>query len=97
MLSDRLFTESKNVIILLMDKVIFKLTMNSENTQRKVGDVMGGKVLDLDYINGLVDGREEGREEGIDSSVKKLAEHYMDENPELSKAEALEMAAAILR
>ncbi len=66
---------------------------------------MGGKVLDLDYINGLVDGRvegriegrEEGREEGIDSSVKKLAEHYMDENPELSKAEALEMAAAILR
>ena len=97
MLSDRLFTESKNVIILLMDKVIFKLTMNSENTQRKVGDVMGGKVLDLDYINGLVDGREEGREEGIDSSVKKLAEHYMDENPELSMAEALEMAAAILR
>ena len=100
-LSDRLFTESKNVIILLMDKVIFKLTMNSENTQRKVGDVMGGKVLDLDYINGLVNGRVEGRiegrEEGIDSSVKKLAEHYMDENPELSKAEALEMAAAILR
>ena len=75
--------------------------MNSENTQRKVGDVMGGKVLDLVYINGLVNGREagriEGREEGIDSSVKKLAEHYMDENPKLSKAEALEMAAAILR
>ena len=47
--------------------------MNSENTQRKVGDVMGGKVLDLDYINGLVNGRVEGREEGIDSSVKKLA------------------------
>ena len=87
--------------------------MNSKNTQRKVGDIMGGKVLDLDYINGLVDGRIEGREAGriegreagriegreagIESSVKKLAEHYMDENPELSEAEALEMAAAILR
>ena len=62
---------------------------------------MGGKVMDLDYINGLVNGRVEGRiegrEEGIDSSVKKLAEHYMDENPELSEKEALEMAAAILR
>ena len=70
---------------------------------------MGGKVLELDYINGLLNGRKEGREagriegreegieEGIDSSVKKLAVHYMDENLELSEKEALEMAAAILR
>ncbi len=104
-LSERLSTDSNDVIILLTHKVLFKLTMNSVNTQRKVGGVMGGKVLELDYIKGIRDGREQGREEGIeqgieqgtDSAIQKLANHYMKENPELSEKEALEMAAAILR
>ena len=66
---------------------------------------MGGKVLELDYIKGIRDGREQGREEGIeqgieqgtDSAIQKLANHYMKEKPELSEKEALDMAAAILR
>ena len=48
--------------------VEYKLTMNQKNVQRKVGDYMGGKVLDLPefriYDQGkLMDLRRENRKE----------------------------------
>ena len=39
--------------------------MKQTETQKKVGDLMGGKVLDLDIIRAHDAGLEEGREEGI--------------------------------
>ena len=41
---------SYGVIIRLIDKVAHKITMNRKNVQRKVSDIMGGKVLDLDIV-----------------------------------------------
>ena len=41
---------SKDVIIMLIEHVIRKLAENHESIQRKVGDLMGGQVLDLDII-----------------------------------------------
>ena len=38
---------SLSVIIKLTYSVAYKLTMKREHVQKKVGDVMGGKVLDL--------------------------------------------------
>lgn len=70
---DRLYTEvekkqlserSRNVIIKLTHKVIYKLLMKHERIQEKVGDFMGGKVLDLPEIVGYREGKAEGRAEG---------------------------------
>ena len=41
---------SYSVIIKLIYSVAYKLTMKQENVQRKVGEMMGGKVLDLPEI-----------------------------------------------
>ena len=43
--------------------------MKRGNVQRKVGDIMGGRALDLDIVvahsNGIAEGIEQGREEGV--------------------------------
>ena len=60
---------SYSAIIKLTHSVAYKLTMKQDNVQKKVGDFMGGKVLDLPefkiYDQGKEEGRKEGREEGI--------------------------------
>ena len=48
--------------------------MKQKQTQKKVGDLMGGKVLDLDIIKAHDDGIKEGKEEDIDSVIKKIEE-----------------------
>ena len=48
-------------IIRLINKVAYKLNMKRENVQRKVGDIMGGRVLDLDVVVAHREGIEEGR------------------------------------
>jgi hypothetical protein len=61
---------SYGVIIRLINKVAYKLNMKRENVQRKVGDIMGGRVLDLDVVvahrNGIAEGIEQGIERGIE-------------------------------
>ena len=60
---------SYGVIIALIHKVAYKMTVKRENVQRKVGDLMGGKVLDLDIIRakheGIAEGITLGKAEGI--------------------------------
>ena len=72
---------SYNVIIRLTHSVAYKFTMKQDNVQRKVGDVMGGKVLDLPefvlYDKGVADGIDIGKitarfEDGM--PVDKIAE-----------------------
>ena len=59
---------SYSAIIKLTHSVAYKLTMKQDNVQKKVGDFMGGKVLDLPefkiYDQGKEEGRKEGKEEG---------------------------------
>ena len=59
---------SYSVIIRTTHSVAYKLTMNRETVQEKVGVFMGGKVLDLPeiriYHQGKAEGRVEGRAEG---------------------------------
>ena len=87
---DRLYTEvekkqlserSRNVIIKLTHKVIYKLLMKHERIQEKVGDFMGGKVLDLPEIVGYrerkAEGRAEGRAEGEEERRKLQSENEL--------------------
>ena len=43
--------------------------MKQKETQKKVGDLMGGKVLDLDIIKAHDDGIEEGFSQGISQGI----------------------------
>ncbi len=52
------------VIISMTHKVIYKLTMKHTVVHQKVGDVMGGKVLDLPIIRAYHEGQAEGQAEG---------------------------------
>ncbi len=73
---------SYSAIIKLIHSVAYKLTMKQENVHKKVGDVMGGKILDLPefriYDQGKADGIAEGLAEG-EEKRRKLA----DENARL--------------
>ena len=70
----------------------------------RIGDIMGGKVLELDIIKarheGLAEGRTEGLEEGRTEErknlIKKLAASYMKQDSSLTEEEAMEMARTIL-
>ena len=70
---------SKGVIISLTKSVTNKLAHKYENVNRKVGDMMGGRVLKLDiiedyrenYRRGLADGRADGRAEGEAAGIAK--------------------------
>ena len=65
---------SRGVIIKLIIEVNEKLTNKYKNVNQRVGDCMGGKVLDLDIIKahdagkseGYAEGHAEGRAEGIE-------------------------------
>ena len=72
-LDGRLSSFSKSVIISLTHKVAFNLARNKEKIQRKVDEVMGGQVIELDVIKahregiseGEISGQEKERENGI--------------------------------
>ena len=103
---------SYGVIISLVHKVAYKMTMKREVVQKKVGDIMGGKVLDLDIIRARHDGLaageiigeergeargvERGRKEEREDNIKKLAASYMNNDSSLTEEKAMEMARAIL-
>ena len=55
---------SFSAIIRLTYSVAYKLTVKHSNLQKKVSDIMGGKVLDLPEIRVYHQGKEEGRAEG---------------------------------
>ncbi len=56
---------SYGVIISMTRKVLSKLTRKHETVHKKVGDSMGGKVLDLPEIRAYHQGKDEGRAEGL--------------------------------
>ncbi len=74
---------SYSVIIKLIYSVAYKLTMKQENAQRKVGEMMGGKVLDLPEIRiykqakaedeAIIKGLEE-KNRSLEDEVKMLRE-----------------------
>ncbi|WP_207649923.1 hypothetical protein [Butyrivibrio proteoclasticus] len=61
---------SYDAIIRLTYRVAYKLTMKQDNVQKKVGDVMGGKVLDLPCFRAYDQGLEEGIEQGIEAFIE---------------------------
>lgn len=75
---------SYSVIIRLTHSVVYKLTMKRQNVQKKVGEFMGGKVLDLPeiriYKKGLAEGEAKGEAKGaeerrrLESENKRLRE-----------------------
>ncbi len=81
--SGNLSAVSYDAIIRLTYSVAYKLTMKQDNVQRKVGDVMGGKVLDLPcfkaYDQGLEQGLEQGREQGIEQGIEAFIEDKIED------------------
>ena len=61
---------SYDAIIRLTYSVAYKLTMKQGNVQKKVGDVMGGKVLDLPCFRIFDQGKEQGLEQGIEAFIE---------------------------
>ena len=87
---------SYSAIIRLTHSVALKLTQKQGNAQRKVGDMMGGKILDLPeiriYHEGLAKGEQERKE------LKTENEHLRAKNGELeAKNDELEMEKADLK
>lgn len=82
---------STSAIIKLTYSVAYKLTMNQKKVQRKVGDYMGGKVLDLPefriYDQGKEDGIIVGRAEG-EQERKALQQENERLKKELEKLKA---------
>jgi len=71
---------SKDVIIRLINKVVHKQLMKYKSTQKRVGDLMGGKVLDLDVIRahdeGIEQGIEQGRESTLATSIRSIMKNF---------------------
>ena len=70
---------SYDAIIRLTYSVAYKLTMKQDNVQRKVGDVMGGKVLDLPCFKAYDQGLEQGLEQGIEQGIEAFIEDKIED------------------
>ena len=75
-----LSSASYDAIIRLTHSVAYKLTTKQENVQKKVGDVMGGKVLDLPGFRIYDEGKEEGIKEGKEEGIKAFIEDKIEDN-----------------
>ncbi len=86
--SGNLSALSASAIIKFTYSVAYKLTMNQKNVQRKVGDYMGGKVLDLPefriYDQGKADGLAEGEQER--NALRQEIERLREELEQLKEA-----------
>ena len=84
---------SRGVIIKLILEVNEKLTNKYKNVNQRVGDCMGGKVLDLDIIKahdaGKSEGYAEGRAEGIEEDSISHIRNIMS-NLKLTAEQAME-------
>ena len=69
----------------------YNLTKKNEIIQRKVGEIMGGEIIEMDVIKahreGMVEGIEEGREEGIRVFIEDKLEDAVSEDIILKKLE----------
>ena len=63
---------SRGVIIKLIKEVNAKLTIKYSNIHQRVGDYMGGKVLDLDIIRAHDAGIDEGCEKTTMDVIRNL-------------------------
>ena len=71
---------SYNAIIRLTYSVAYKLTMKEDNVQRKVGDVMGGKVLDLPCFQIYDQAYEQAMEKATDNGIRIFIEDKLEDN-----------------
>ena len=86
---------SKGVIIKQLEHVVKRLAYGKKNVKEKVGEIMGGKVLKMEWLEkydaavaeGEAKGREEGREEG-EAERKKLEERNSMLEEKIKKLEA---------
>ncbi len=71
------------VIISLTHRVLHKLTMKQKSVQEKVGDIMGGKVIDLpilrEYHKGIDEGKKVGKAEGIAEIIIRMFDNGTSE------------------
>ena len=80
----RLSYYSKSVIIRATHRVAYNLTRKNEIIQGKVGEIMGGEIIEMDVIKahreGKAEGHEEGREEGIRVFIRDKLEDAVPED-----------------
>ncbi|WP_051656757.1 hypothetical protein [Butyrivibrio sp. AE3004] len=80
---------SYSAIIKLTHSVAYKLTMKQDNVQKKVGDFMGGKIIDLPefqiFDQGVEKGKAESEEEGIRIFIEDKVEDSFSEEDIIAK------------
>ena len=68
------------------------MTMNQKNVQRKVGDFVGGKILDLPefriYDQGKAEGKAEGRAEAIKEKDAEISRIVAAKDARIKELEA---------
>lgn len=82
---------SYSVIISLTHSVLHKLMKDHEIVKEKVGDLMGGKVLDLPILRVYHDGQAKGEEIGMakgEAERKRLEEENASLRKELEELKA---------
>lgn len=99
---------TKNVIMESTERVTAKFAKKQKRIVEKVGDIMGGRVMDLEIIRvkhaaeelgwkeGMKEGIQKGMQEGVGESIVKLAEYNMSKDSSLSREDAIAQATAIL-
>ncbi len=71
--------------------------MKQDNVQKKVGDFMGGKVLDLPEFKIYDQGKEEGRKEGREEGIKEGREEGIKEGIKEGRKEGKEEGRILAR
>lgn len=61
----------------LIKKITDYIFEKQDSVRKGIGDIMGGKVLELQTDKALEEGREEGREEGVRAFVESYQEDGM--------------------
>ncbi len=77
---------SKGVIIKQMEQVIYRLAYKRKNIKDKVGDIMGGNVVKMDWLEKYDAAVEQAVEQGVEKAASKL----------LSKGKTVEEVAELL-
>ncbi|MGN0141477.1 MAG: hypothetical protein ACI4AD_04565 [Roseburia sp.] len=76
-------------LVELIKEISDYVLRDDEEVKERIGDIMGGKVLELEtdriMARGIEQGREEGRELGVEQATEEFVKRMLGENEDLDK------------
>ena len=76
---------SYGIVVRLIHQVAHKLTINKEKINGRIGEIMGGKVLDLDVIRAYHEGQKQGKQQGIEQGIEQESKRTEEERKRAEK------------